>query len=269
MTAMTTIQPLAQFDASSILGVLTDIDDTLTSDGRLTREAFAALHELADAGFEVIPVTGRSAGWAHMIVKTWPVVAVVAESGGLYLRRGPDSGRLTTRLHAPASQVDADRRALEACGREVMAQVSGLAPASDNAYRLVDYALDYCEEVPRVPTEGVATAIAVFRARGFQARASSVHVNAWRGDFDKAPMALDCLRECYRDERADPARWAFIGDAPNDESMFAAFGHSIAVANLEPSLPSLTHRPRYLTSGRSGDGFVEFARHLLAADRRR
>jgi hypothetical protein len=258
--------PLGAFDARGIVGVLTDIDDTLTTDGLLTPDAYSALCSLARAGIRVVPVTGRSAGWAHMVAKTWPVAAVVAESGGLYLYVDPADGRLHQRMHASAQRVNADRARLLACAQRVMAAVPGLAPASDNAYRLVDLALDYCEELPRVPAAEVERAITMFRDAGFSARASSVHVNAWAGAFDKAPTALACLAERFGDAGPEAiARWAFIGDAPNDASMFAAFPNSVGVANILPHLATLPRPPAYVTRGASGEGFVEFARHLLAA----
>ncbi len=257
---------LAGFDARRIAGLFTDIDDTLTTDGQLLPQAYRALCDLAQAGIAVVPVTGRSAGWAHMIVKTWPVRAVVAESGGLYLHRREGDGRLLQRYHQPEAQVRAARLRLAACADRVMAAVPGLAPASDNAYRLVDLALDYCEEVPRLPAAEVQRAIDLFHAAGFSARASSVHINAWDGQFDKAPMALQLLDDLYAGTPlADPDHWAFAGDAPNDASMFAAFEHSVAVANIAPHLHLLPARPAWITGGHSGAGFIELATHLLTA----
>lgn len=264
---MSAPRPLATFDARGIEGVFTDIDDTLTRDGKLGAPAYAALCELRAAGIRVVPVTGRSAGWAHMIVKSWPVDAVVAESGGLYLHIDRER-RVVQRFHKDPNDVAADRARLEACARRALAAVPGLAPASDNAFRLVDLALDYCEEVPRVGDANVERALALFRGEGFQARASSVHVNAWVGEFDKAPMSLRLLRELYGNDptgTGNPARWVFVGDAPNDASMFAAFEHTVGVANIVPLLDRLAQPPAYLTSSAFGDGFVELARHLIAA----
>ena len=59
------MRPLAGFPREArraIRGVLTDIDDTLTTHGRLLPEAYAALAQLRAAGLLVIPVTGRPAG---------------------------------------------------------------------------------------------------------------------------------------------------------------------------------------------------------------
>ncbi|HEX7328893.1 MAG TPA: HAD hydrolase family protein, partial [Casimicrobiaceae bacterium] len=53
--------------------VLTDIDDTLTTNGKLTAQAYTALEHLRDAGRIVVPVTGRPAGWCDHIARMWPV----------------------------------------------------------------------------------------------------------------------------------------------------------------------------------------------------
>ncbi len=267
--------PLSQLDCSNLAGLLTDIDDTLTTDGKLLPETYQALWRLSRAGVAIIPITGRSAGWAHMVLKTWPVAAVVAESGGLYLFRNTTRNTLEICLHAPPEQVQADRLALQLCGERIMSQIPGLAPASDNSFRQVDYALDYCEEVQRVSDHDVARAIAMFKAEGFSARASSVHINAWRGEFDKAPMTQRLLDDHFRDCSGSdsggnnqsagnqPERWIFVGDAPNDASMFAQFPRSVGVANIIDSIDQLPVKPAYLTNSRSGAGFVELAEHIL------
>ena len=63
------------------LGVFTDIDDTLTTDGAITNDALQALRDLKQAGLTVIPITGRSMGWSRDMARSWPVDAVVAENG--------------------------------------------------------------------------------------------------------------------------------------------------------------------------------------------
>src|SRR6516164_2759836 len=76
--------PLAQCPPeilANIEGVLTDIDETLSTHSRLTAEAYRALEALKKAGFRVIPVTGRPAGWCDHIARFWPVDAVVGENG--------------------------------------------------------------------------------------------------------------------------------------------------------------------------------------------
>ena len=260
---------LAGMPVDGLEGLLTDVDDTLTTDGRLHASAYRALERLHESGLKIVPVTGRSAGWAHMILKTWPVDAVVAESGGLYLARDSASGRLRQVMHAPPAQVAHERAAVLALAEQLIRELPGFAPASDNAYRQVDVAIDWCEEVDPVPAAQVAQAIGRFHQAGYSARASSVHINAWSGRFDKAPMALRCLNEVWGIDAARAAgRWLFVGDAPNDASMFEAFGRSVGVANIVPALARLPVAPGWLTHASHGAGFEELARHLLtAADR--
>jgi len=261
--------PIGELDPTGVRGIFTDIDDTLTTGGKLHAAVYLALEQLRDAGFIIVPVTGRSAGWAHMVLHHWPVEAVIAESGGLCLYRDP-RGTPRWLYHDDQARIIQDRVRIAAVAEQVMARVPGLALADDNPFRLVDFALDHCETVPPVPRERIEEAIAMFRDHGLQARASSVHINVWRGDFDKAPMSLRYL-ESVRGAAlpAEIDRWLFVGDAPNDASMFATFPRGVGVANLAPLLDRLPVPPRYLTAASHGDGFVELAAHLLRGGRQR
>lgn len=259
--------PLATLPVDGLVGLFTDIDDTLTVDGRLPAAVYQALADLSGAGIRIVPVTGRSAGWAHMILHHWPVEAVVAESGGLCLYRDP-AGIPRWLHHAPPDQVARDRVQIARLATDVLRDLPGFALANDNDFRLVDFAIDHAETVPQVPAARIAEAIARFRDAGFQARASSVHINVWSGDFDKAPMALRYLTDIAGvDAVTESAHWLFVGDAPNDASMFASFPRSVGVANLRPHLDKLPVAPGWITHASHGDGFVELARHWLQARR--
>ncbi|MCL4745018.1 MAG: HAD-IIB family hydrolase [Burkholderiaceae bacterium] len=258
------MRALIELDARAVVGLFTDIDDTLTTNGRMPAAAYDALTRLADAGLRVVPVTGRSAGWAHMAMHLWPVHAVIAESGGVCLHRD-QAQRLCWMHHAAQAAVRDDRQRIASLAETVMREVPGLALASDNAFRIVDFALDYCEQVERVPHEQVERAVRMFREAGFQARASTVHINVWSGDFDKAPMALRYLREAGGGgEALDPDRWVFVGDAPNDVSMFETFAKSVGVANILRFRGQLATPPAFVTRASYADGFIELAQHLLA-----
>ncbi|MBW2589402.1 MAG: HAD hydrolase family protein, partial [Deltaproteobacteria bacterium] len=71
---------------STIRFVLTDIDDTLTIKGRLPSFAFAGMENLQKRGIQVIPITGRPAGWCDHIARMWPVDGIVGENGAFYFR---------------------------------------------------------------------------------------------------------------------------------------------------------------------------------------
>lgn len=69
--------------AKKIKFLLTDIDDTLTKDGKLIPEAYSALWDLKKEGIPVIAVTGRASAWGNLLVQEWPVDAVITENGAL------------------------------------------------------------------------------------------------------------------------------------------------------------------------------------------
>ena len=60
---MHNLSVMSEQQLSEVKIILTDIDDTLTTDGRLTSAAYGALERLSNSGYKLIPVTGRCAGW--------------------------------------------------------------------------------------------------------------------------------------------------------------------------------------------------------------
>lgn len=258
------MQSIDQFDVGGIRGVLTDIDDTLTEGGRLSAATFNALHQLQQAGFKVIPVTGRSSGWAHMVMSTWPVDAVIAESGGCWYTRKANG---TLELHLASAQAAQARKNLQTLCEQLIQKYPPLQFALDNQFRTMDVAIDFNEGVKQCNEATVAQVISAIRALGFNARASSIHINAWSGSFDKGPTAQALIKRNYA-HLADFKNWVFIGDAPNDESMFALFANSIAVANFldtpPDSLATMKSLPAYITTERFGAGFEQLAQRLLS-----
>ena len=107
--------------------------------------------------------------------------------------------------------------------------------------------------------------VEVFERHGATAKVSSIHVNGWFGQFDKLSMCRRAMQELF--DVALDARCVYIGDSPNDEPMFAAFEHSVGVANVRDLADYFQTLPRYITRGRSGGGFAELVDHLLSARR--
>ena len=248
--------------------VFTDIDDTLTTDGVLTDRAFAAMWALARAEIRVVPVTGRPAGWCDHIARMWPVAGVVGENGALAFSYDRDA-RTMVELHAATAEERAERRArLRTLREEILGRIPGAGVASDQPYRLYDLAIDFCEDVPRLPREDVETIVALFEAAGATAKVSSIHVNGWFGDFDKLSMMRRFAAErmgLALDRPRDRLRCVYVGDSPNDGPGFGFFEHSVGVANVLEFEGRLDPEPRYVTDGRAGAGFEELARRLLGA----
>jgi HAD superfamily hydrolase (TIGR01484 family) len=265
------LRPIAEFpvsDRRAIRGVLTDIDETVSTDGRLTAEAYAALEQLKAAGLMVIPVTGRPAGWCDLIARFWPVDAVVGENGAFWMWLDRKQGRLRTRYVQDEATRAEGRWRLEAVKADVLREVPGAAIASDQPYRAADLAVDFCEDVPALPREAVDRIVAIFERHGAHAKISSIHVNGWFGDYDKLTTTRLMMGELYGvDLEATRNEWVFSGDSPNDSPMFGFFPHAVGVANVADFADRMPHLPRWITVARSGAGFAEMAAVLLESRR--
>ena len=263
------MQPLDRFSPAArrrIRGVLTDIDDTLTTEGKLTAAAYDALERLQAGGLLTFAITGRPAGWCDHIARMWPVDGVVGENGAFYFRYDVGFRKLVKRFLLPDDVRAANRLRLEAVRDRILSEVPGTALASDQHYREADLAIDFCEDVPPLPAAEVDRIVALFEAAGATAKISSIHVNGWFGTYDKLGMTRILLREVFGID-LDGAREEFVfsGDSPNDSPMFGFFPHSVGVANVRDFTDRLAAPPAYVTNARGGAGFVELADALLAA----
>jgi len=263
---MQALQTMDVSAAKQIRFVLTDIDDTVTTEGRLTANGYAALEQLAAAGITVIPITGRPAGWCDHIARMWPVFAVVGENGAFYMRYDRNARKMTTHQWVTEAHLQHNRKRLDRLALEILQAVPGSALASDQHYRLADLAIDFCEDVEPLPEAAVRQIVSLFEGAGARVKVSSIHVNGWFGDYDKLSMTKTLFaREFGLELQANNPQALFIGDSPNDEPMFEFFSYSVGVANIHRQLHRLTHRPKFVTPSEGGTGFVEMARHLLLA----
>ncbi len=253
------MRPLAELDPSPVDTVLFDIDETLTTHGRLGAQAYAALERLQQSGKRVIPVTGRPAGWCDHIARMWPVDAVIGENGAFYFWFG--HGKLHKRFVDDAPTRAAKRARLQAIASAILGEVPGSALAADQAYRETDLAIDYCEDVPALPLSAAERIAELMRAAGLTAKISSIHVNGWFGSYDKLATARLLFAERFGAQLAAVNRSVvFAGDSPNDAPMFAFFANSVGVANVR-RFAGLA--PHFVTTAESGAGFAELAAHLL------
>lgn len=256
------MKSVQQFSNPKISFVFTDIDDTLTNEGLLEPEAFAALWNLYKSQIQVIPVTGRPAGWCELIARQWPVAGVVGENGGFYFRY---VNREMKRHYffSPAEQAT-NRAKLDVILQDVLSSVPGAAVASDQFCRQMDLAIDFCEDVDPLPMSEVHRIVKIFEKHGAHAKVSSIHVNGWFGDYDKLSMCKEFVRREFGRPLTDMQQEiCFVGDSPNDEPMFQFFQNSFAVKNVEKFLPDLNFKPQFLAGDRGGVGFAEVAAKIL------
>lgn len=262
---MTPIEQLSATQVSAIHTVITDIDDTVSTDGMLTATAYSALEKLQYSGLRVIVTTGRPAGWCDHIARMWPVDAVVGENGACCYWYDRLARKLSVRHSLSPKALRANRERLDAVAAQVLAGVPGAALASDQFCRLYDLAIDYCEDVPHVGELGVQRIVEIMEAVGMTAKVSSIHVNGWFGSYDKLSMSRDIMRDLYGvDLDRERDQIAYAGDSPNDAPMFAHFPYSVGVANVRDFVGKMDALPRYVTNARSGEGFAELASLLIA-----
>lgn len=263
------MRPLAEFpaeDRAAVRAVFTDIDDTLTLDGRLPAHAYAALERLQRAGLVVVPITGRPAGWCDLIARFWPVDAVVGENGAFWFRYDHAARRMTRRYWKSDAERAADRARLDALRDRILAAVPGAAVAADQAFRDADLAIDFREDVAPLADAEIDRIVALFADAGAVAKVSSIHVNGWFGDWDKLSMTKDLAARAFGwDLDAEPERFVFVGDSPNDAPMFGHFPNAVGVANVVDFRDRLAAEPRWLAPGRGADGFAAVADALIAA----
>ncbi len=262
------MKPFEQFPANlkkKIRYILTDIDDTLTMNGRLPAIVFAAMERLQASERRVIPITGRPAGWCDHIARMWPVDGLVGENGAFFFRYDDDLRKMQRRYFKSEAQRSADRKKLEKLKIEILKKVPGCRVAADQAYREADLAIDYCEDIVRLPMKAVDEIVRCFENAGAHAKVSSIHVNGWFGEYDKLTMTRILFEEVFRENlEAIKSAVIFIGDSPNDSPMFAYFPNSVGVANVLLFKERLTSEPAWVTRKEGGYGFAEMVDRLLS-----
>lgn len=258
------MKPLRELDPSHISFLFTDIDDTLTSHAKLHASAYSALWNLANAGVQIVPITGRPAGWCDMIARFWPVTGVIGENGGLYFRY---HNKQMKRRYGHTPQERARHQAILArIGDEILSVVPEARLSADQFARQLDLAIDICEDIAPLSPAAVEKIKQIFLNHGATVKVSSIHVNGWFGSYDKLSMCKEFLRQEFGLELdQSQTKCLFVGDSPNDEPMFGYFHLSVGVANVRRYLDQLRHPPRFVTTREGGEGFVELSEHILSS----
>ena len=275
--------PLAE--RCNIIGVFTDIDDTLTTHGTITPDALQALADLKAAGLHVIPITGRPVGWTERLAARLPVDAIVVENGAVALKMVeseaaaanlteniPEIGiqpayslpKVLSKIYQQDVSTRADNLARMArVAQQVLTQVPAAVLSHDHAGRETDLAFDY-REFENLPPQTVQAILSVLQQAGMQTTVSSIHIHGCFSHFDKWLGAQWIVRELFNRELTQELdNWVFVGDSGNDQAMFQHFKHSVGVANIRDCVSQLQHLPPYITQAERGAGFAELARAVL------
>ena len=257
---MKNLSTMSSTQLANIKFILTDIDDILTTEGRLKSDAYEAMERLSNKGYKVIPVTGRCAGWCDHIARMWPVDGVVGENGAFFF----SYDHVNKKMNNLYSQTEVERREnfklLHEIKDIILRSVSGAAVASDQDYRITDLAIDFAEDVPKLPQHKIDEIVQIAEQNGAVAKISSIHVNCWIGNHNKLSTSLKILKESFGLNDTEIQNNAvFIGDSPNDSTMFGFFKNSVGVANVIDLINCIENPPKYIATEFSGDGFIELA----------
>jgi len=269
------LQPLSAWPLAkrrNLIGVFTDIDDTLTTHGAITPDALQALAELKAAGLHVIAITGRPIGWCQPFARgdavgqapPWPVDAIVAENGAVaYAWSQPH--QLAKIYQQPAAARALNFARMQQIAAEVLRRVPGAVLSQDSPGRETDIAIDH-SEFTQLPPDKIAQVVALMQSAGMHATVSSIHINGWFGDHNKLEGARWIVRALFGrrlDDEID--QWAYVGDSANDQIMFQHIKNSVGVANIRRFAAELSHPPCFVSPSERGAGFAEVTQAILQA----
>jgi hypothetical protein len=256
-------RPLSEL-RGPVRALFSDVDGTMTTGEHIEAATYAALERLGEAGVPVIMVTGRPAGFGQAFMKMTPVLACVAENGGVTFVR--DGRKLHKQYGVPPASLPEWRRRMNDVAVDVMQKVPGARLSSDSRYREVDLAIDWNEEVS-LSRDDAETCVELIRKSGLSAVRSSVHVNFGPPHFDKLSACMNIVRQVLHGDANDLSPYVYVGDALNDAPMFGGFPKSVGVANIKTYWDELTAKPAFLTELPEGPGLRELVEHLLALPR--
>ena len=252
------LAPALQF--STVRFVLTDMDETLTYQGRLHANTYTALERLQTHGICVVPVTAAPAGWCDQMARMWPVDGVIAENGGLFLRRSSDGHSIERHYWHPLASFEDVRKRLHLISQIVEKAVPQARQADDQAFRLTSLAYR------RTGTDVDDRIVDALIGAGADATINNLWVLGWIGGYDKLSMSLRVLAETFGiSAEVATELVAYSGDSTNDAPMFGFFKHTAGVSTVVDYLSQLPVPPAWVTSGPGGAGFVEFADAILGA----
>jgi HAD superfamily hydrolase (TIGR01484 family) len=242
-------------DLRNIRLVATDMDGTLTQEGKFTSALLQALENLAAAGIQVLIVTGRSAGWVSGLSSLMPVVGALAENGGLFY----PSGNLESVALTPIPDLAKHRHSLASVFEKLQSQFPQIRESADNRFRLTDWTFDVAALTP----DELQYLSHFCQQLGWGFTYSNVQCHIKPQGQDKAMGLLQVLREYFPEYSL--SQIVTVGDSPNDESLFDQryFPLSVGVANVMKYANQLQYQPAYVTTAAEGQGFCELSNYIL------
>jgi HAD superfamily hydrolase (TIGR01484 family) len=251
---MTHSLPLTPEQLTDIRLIATDIDGTLTSEGKFTPALLESIDLLHAKGIKLLLVTGRSAGWVSAVNNYLPVAGSIAENGGLYFNKDSGGFDFITRIES----IEAHRLELANRFWELQERYPQIEESSDNQFRITDWTFD----VAGLTDLELAAIDRQCQAWGYSFTFSTVQCHIKPQHQEKGTAILQVLKQYFPE--INPTQIITVGDSPNDASMFdrSLFPHSVGVANIQHYTSQLSHHPQYLTKLPEVAGFCELVGHI-------
>lgn len=234
--------------------IATDMDGTLTRQGKFSRELLQGLETLQAADIPVLIVTGRSAGWVSGLVHYLPVQGAIAENGGLYYSANRDQPVFLSTI----ADMTTHRQQLAQTYQRLKSEFPQLHESADNRFRITDWTFDNrnlsVEQLEHL------NALCISMDWGFTYSSVQCHIKP--RSQDKATGLIQVLRDHF--PQYQPEQVLTVGDSPNDASLFnpQLFPLSVGVANVLDYRDELDYKPAYVTNATEGDGFCELVEYL-------
>lgn len=246
--------PLNNVNLSDIRLISSDVDGTLTQNGKFSSDFISTLLDLQSAGIKVLLVTGRSAGWVSALVNYLPVEGAIAENGGLFLQ--PNG---TQDLLSSVPNLSRHRILLENTFHHIKQKFPNLHPSTDNQFRITDWTFDV-DDLSADDIQAISTQCDLM---GWSFTYSNVQCHIKPIHQDKATGLLSVLSRYFPELTLHQV--LTVGDSPNDEKMFIPdlFPISVGVANVRHYQDKMLHLPKYVTQSTEFAGFSELAKLLL------
>ena len=246
-----------------------DLDDTLTlENGSWPSSTISGLENLSKAGWTILLVTGRPAGWADAFIRLFPLDAIVAENGAVIrywknkFQNRQDHETPESLYWTPEGSVKefldfGHREKMNSCKNKILSEVENCRVATDQHYRLYDLAIDFAEYVtPPLGMDAAHKIFDIFQEFKATAKISSIHVNGWWGDFSKG-SALEFLSQQLL-QFSIQEEFVYVGDSPNDGPLFKLAGSSIGVANINSFVGKVDFsHPKFVTNQCAALGALE------------
>ncbi|MDV2991032.1 MAG: hypothetical protein N4J56_000686 [Chroococcidiopsis sp. SAG 2025] len=249
--------PLEKIDRNflrNIKIIATDMDGTLTREGKFTSDLLLMFEKLVVADLQVLIVTGRSAGWVSGLVNYLPIAGAIAENGGLFYSAGNEEAIALT----PISNRLEHRQELASVFQKLQQSFPQICESSDNCFRITDWTFD----VRGLSVEQLERFSSLCQELGWGFTYSNVQCHIKPLNQDKATGLMRVLQDYFQ---CLPEQVLTVGDSPNDESLFnpQCFPFSIGVANVLEYAERLSYQPSYITKASEGQGFCELAKEIF------